>query len=95
MVGFLVVSYTVRCGVVALTFALPLHSSTSTGNGKLEIVFLFHPGHLVVVGLLVVVVLLVAVAGVAGRRHPFPPHPTPRRPTVVRDDTCTLFTLGS
>ena len=55
MVGFLVVSYTVRCGVVALTFALPLHSSTSTGNGKLEIVVFFHPGHLVVVGLLVVV----------------------------------------
>ena len=61
MVGFLVVSYTVRCGVVVLTFALPLHSSASTGNGKLEIVFLFHPGHLVVVGLLVVVVLLVVV----------------------------------
>ena len=47
--------------MVVLTFALPLHSSASTGNGKLEIVFLFHPGHLVVVGLLVVVVLLVVV----------------------------------
>ena len=47
--------------MVVLTFALPLQSSASTGNGKLAITFLFHPGHLVVVGLLVVVVLLVVL----------------------------------